>query len=37
MRLKLDENMPLSLVEALALLGHDIDTVPHEGLNGRQA
>ena len=34
MKLKLDENLPTSLVEELALLGHDADSVPQEGLQG---
>ena len=34
MRIKLDENLPASLVEELAALGHDADTVPQEGLKG---
>ncbi len=34
MKIKLDENMPASLVPALAALGHDVDTVPSEGLAG---
>jgi Domain of unknown function (DUF5615) len=28
MRIKLDENLPAGLVEALAKLGHDVDSVP---------
>ena len=35
MRLKLDENIPAGLVEALAALGHEVDTVPHEALTGQ--
>jgi predicted nuclease of predicted toxin-antitoxin system len=35
MKIKLDENMPLRLVEILRRLGHDPDTVPQEGLIGR--
>lgn len=35
MKLKLDENLPASLEEALAALGHEVDTVPAEGLAGR--
>jgi hypothetical protein len=31
MKIKLDENMPQRLVAALVALGHDVDTVPHEG------
>lgn len=27
MRIKLDENLPTSLVEALVQLGHDVDSV----------
>ena len=34
MRIKLDENLPADLVEDLAALGHDVDTVPSEGLAG---
>jgi len=35
MRIKLDENLPTRLAEALALFGHDVDTVPKELLTGR--
>lgn len=35
MKIKLDENLPLRLVEILRELGHDVDTVPQEGLVGR--
>lgn len=35
MQIKLDENLPARLVAALALFGHDVDTVPAEGLSGR--
>jgi len=35
MKLKLDENMPASLVDALASLGYDTDTVPQEQLAGK--
>ncbi len=35
MRIKLDENLPLSLVGALQQLKHDIETVPAEELTGR--
>jgi predicted nuclease of predicted toxin-antitoxin system len=35
MRIKLDENLPESLADELAALGHDVDTVPREGLKGR--
>lgn len=34
MNIKLDENLPASLVGALAKLGHDVDTVVAEGLAG---
>jgi predicted nuclease of predicted toxin-antitoxin system len=34
MRVKLDENLPASLVEPLTELGHDVDTAPGEGLAG---
>lgn len=34
MRIKLDENLPAILASDLARLGHDIDTVPREGLKG---
>lgn len=35
MLIKLDENLPSRLVDALASLGHQVDTVPDEGLSGR--
>ena len=35
MRIKLDENLPHSLAAELSALGHDVDTVPQEGLRGR--
>lgn len=35
MQIKLDENLPVRLVAALALLEHDVDTVSTEGLSGR--
>lgn len=35
MKLKLDENLPEALMEALAALGHDADNVRMEGLAGR--
>lgn len=35
MRLKLDENLPESLVTALASLGHDVDNVRLEGMAGQ--
>lgn len=34
MRIKLDENLPASLIEALMRLGHDADSVHQEGLQG---
>jgi predicted nuclease of predicted toxin-antitoxin system len=33
--MKLDENIPVSLVEALTFLGHDVHTVIGQGLAGR--
>lgn len=36
MKVKLDENLPARLVQALAELGHDIDTIPQEGLTGKR-
>jgi predicted nuclease of predicted toxin-antitoxin system len=36
MNVKLDENMPAALVEALAELGHHVDTLPGEELSGAQ-
>jgi predicted nuclease of predicted toxin-antitoxin system len=35
MRIKLDVSIPLSLVTALDALGHDVDSVPQEGLTGK--
>jgi len=35
MKIKLDENLPTRLALALSRLGHDVDTVPQEGLRGR--
>lgn len=32
MKIKLDENMPASLAPVLRRLGHDVDTIPDEGL-----
>jgi Domain of unknown function (DUF5615) len=32
MRFKLDENLPASAAAILASAGHDVDTVPGEGL-----
>lgn len=34
MKIKIDENLPFSLVNELARLGHQVDTVPEEGLSG---
>jgi predicted nuclease of predicted toxin-antitoxin system len=34
-KVKLDENIPVSLGEALTLLGHDVQTVIGQGLTGR--
>ena len=34
MRIKLDENLPLSLASALKVLGHDVHTVGQEDLSG---
>src|SRR5262245_50151176 len=35
MKVKLDENLPASLIDDLAALGHDADSVPQEGIGGR--
>jgi hypothetical protein len=35
MNIKLDENLPVRLATFLQKLGHDVDTVLHEGLKGR--
>lgn len=35
MRIKLAENLPGGLVALLADLGHDVDTVPVEGIGGQ--
>lgn len=35
MKLKLDENLPESLLPALQTLGHDVDNVRMEGLRGQ--
>lgn len=35
MKIKLDENLPRRLVDVLAALGHDVDTVPDEQIAGR--
>lgn len=34
MRIKLDENIPASLIDALSDLGNEVDSVPMEGLEG---
>jgi predicted nuclease of predicted toxin-antitoxin system len=34
MKIKLDENIPARLVNILSQFGHEIDTVPQEGLIG---
>ncbi len=36
MKIKLDENMPIGLVSVLEALGHDVVTVPEEGLIGHK-
>ena len=35
MKIKLDENLPVRLAMALSDLGHEVDTVPSEGLTGQ--
>lgn len=35
MKIKLDENVPREAADALAVRGHDVHTVPSEGLRGR--
>lgn len=35
MKIKLDENLPLSLADILRQAGHDADTVLQEGLGGK--
>ena len=35
MKIKLDENLPAELVDVLLRLGHDSDSVPQEGLAGK--
>lgn len=35
MRIKLDENLPISLAPLLKTLGHDVSTVDDEGLRGK--
>lgn len=34
MKIKLDENLPAQLADNLRALGHDVQTVPEEGLAG---
>jgi predicted nuclease of predicted toxin-antitoxin system len=34
MKIKLDENLPFRLVGILSELGHEIDSIPQEGLKG---
>jgi predicted nuclease of predicted toxin-antitoxin system len=34
MRIRIDENLPASLAQILAEMGHDIETVAKEGLSG---
>ena len=34
MKFKLDENLPVSSAAILASAGHDVDTVPAEGITG---
>ena len=35
MRIKLDENLPVRLAAVLGDLGHDVDTIADENLNGK--
>jgi predicted nuclease of predicted toxin-antitoxin system len=35
MRVKIDENLPGSIADVLAAMGHEADTVPQEGLLGQ--
>jgi len=35
MKIKLDENLPVDLIEPLSRLGHDVDTVLQENLMGK--
>jgi predicted nuclease of predicted toxin-antitoxin system len=34
-KVKLDENLPAGLVSVLVALGHEVDTVPAEGIAGK--
>ena len=36
MKIKLDENLPVRLVGIFSQLGHEVDTVPQEGLKGHR-
>jgi predicted nuclease of predicted toxin-antitoxin system len=36
MRIKLDENLPMALADALRTHGHDVDTVADEALTGER-
>ena len=36
MKIKIDENLPARIADILAQHGHDADTVPQEGLEGRK-
>ena len=36
MKIKLDENIPFRLAQTLSQYGHQIDTVPQEGLAGHE-
>lgn len=35
MKIKIDENLPEALIEGLAALGHNVDSVREEGIAGR--
>lgn len=35
MKIKLDENLPHALIDLLSTLGHEVDSVPQEGLTGQ--
>jgi predicted nuclease of predicted toxin-antitoxin system len=34
-KIKLDENLPTGFVDVLGAMGHDVDTVPDEGMAGQ--
>lgn len=36
MRIKLDEHLPVGLVPLLSALGHEVNTVPAEGIGGEE-